>query len=222
MTRFSSEDRRVRGTHKKTYRTFDSTSIKRSLRKTSGIGSALCCIGWSSAITGIGTGRGILMGGVRVGWLPPCCQYLCVVPVVAVFLERSIERSELSIYDELGDDGVVPVFGARVDALWSEMATVDGVVSVRTTRRRSSVAHGVEYYEVRREKGASTKSYTCLLVFTTRGFYQQTSTIRPPLLADVLLPAEKLVRRDQLWFRSLDVGRLVVQSVLRGKHAQTN
>lgn len=85
---------------------------------------------------------GVGYWGVGVGEVLPCGEDVVVVPVVAVVLEGAVEGGKLPVDDELGDDGMVPVPGAGVDALRGQGAIVDGVVVVGASGRRASVAHG--------------------------------------------------------------------------------
>lgn len=106
-------------------------------------GCALWGRGWLWDVAGVWAGcGGVGDGAVGVGEILACGEDLVVVPVVTVVLEGAVEGGEFPVDDELGDDGMVPVSGASVDALRGKVAVVDGVVVVGTTRRRASVAHG--------------------------------------------------------------------------------
>lgn len=85
----------------------------------------------SRVISSIGLRREVL----------PRRKYLVVVPAVLVVLQRSIERREPAVDDELGDDILVPIARAGVHALGDECAKVYGLVMVAAPRRGGIVAH---------------------------------------------------------------------------------
>ena len=119
--------------------TLDGAPVEGGLWAARGLLEGGCAL-WGGG--GLWVGAGVGEGGVGVGEVLACGEDLVVVPGVAVVLEGAVEGSELPVDDELGDDGVVPVSLAGVDALRRKVAVVDGVVLVRTSRRRAGVAHG--------------------------------------------------------------------------------
>lgn len=84
-------------------------------------------------------GRGLLFS-LNLGQRLPRDKNLVIVPVVLVVFERTVEWGESPGDNKLSSDGLVPVAGAGVDALWDELAVVDRVV-VGAARGRGTVAH---------------------------------------------------------------------------------
>ena len=121
--------------------TLDSAPVEGSLWAARRLLERGCTLwGWGRLWIRAGCG-GVGYGAVGVGEILSCCKDLVVVPVVVVVLEGTVEWGELPVDDELGDDGMVPVSRAGVDALRRKVTVVDGVVVVGTSRRRAGVAH---------------------------------------------------------------------------------
>jgi len=82
-------------------------------------------------------------------WFLAGSKDLFVIPGGIVFFERSIKRSEFAVDHELGYNVFFPISSAGVHSLRSEMAEVDSVLMMDTTRRRRAVSHHFVGREIR-------------------------------------------------------------------------